>query len=96
LDKKAIRFLNGYCNNRGIVASVFLIKRNILLEKFVMEDKIREISTNLLVVENDSKAINILKEIISIGDLKKLRVFLKCQRRDIGNNFAVLAIYKYI
>jgi hypothetical protein len=66
---------------------------NLKLEKFVREDKIKKITTELLEVENDTKAINLLKEITSIGELKKLRVFLQCQRRDIGNNFTALAIY---
>lgn len=66
---------------------------NLKLEKFVMEEKIRRIATKLIEVKVDTQAINLLKKDISIGELKKLRVFLKCQKKDIGNNFTAIAIY---
>jgi hypothetical protein len=66
---------------------------NLKLEKFVLEDKIKELATKLLDVKVDTLAINLIKENVSIGELKKLRVFLKCQKRDIGNNFTAIAIY---
>ncbi len=66
---------------------------NLKLEKFVMEEKIRKMAIKLLEAKDDTLAINLLKENTSVGELKKLRVFLKCQKRDIGNNFAAIAIY---
>lgn len=66
---------------------------NLKLEKFVMEEKTKNMANKLLKVKDDTLAINLLKENISIGELQKLRVFLKCQKKDIGNNFAAIAIY---
>jgi hypothetical protein len=54
---------------------------------------IKELATKLLDVKVDTLAIILIKENVSIGELKKLRVFLKCQKRDIGNNFTAIAIY---
>ena len=62
------------------------------LEKFVMQDKIKILSKRLLDAESDIKVINLLKEVSSNGELEKARILLKCQKRDIGNNFAALAI----
>jgi hypothetical protein len=66
---------------------------NLKLENFVKEEKTKEMATELLKAKSDILAFNLLKEIKSCGELKKLRVFLKCQKRDLGINFAVIAIF---
>ncbi|WP_078427523.1 hypothetical protein [Alkalihalobacterium alkalinitrilicum] len=63
------------------------------LEKFVGQDKIKELSIKLLNAKTDTIAYNIIKDITSIGELRKIKIFVKCQKRDIGNNFSALAIY---
>ena len=63
------------------------------LGNFVMEDSVKITTKKLIDSENDTKAFNILKEISTIGELRKLRVFISCQKRDIGNNFTAIAIY---
>ena len=66
---------------------------NLKLENFIVDEKIKELANELLDSETDTSVTNALKSNISIGELKKLRTFIKCQKRDIGNNFTAIAIY---
>lgn len=63
------------------------------LEKFVMEDSTKNFTKKLLNAESDLKVHNILSEIGSIGDLNKIKTFLTCQKQQIENNFAAIAIF---
>ncbi|MGM0838017.1 MAG: hypothetical protein ACQEV7_17920 [Bacillota bacterium] len=63
------------------------------LEKFVMQESIKKSTKKLLDAENEVVAYNVLKEIRSIGELKKIKIYLQCQRKDISNNFTALAIF---
>jgi hypothetical protein len=66
---------------------------NLRLEKFVMQDRIKAISKQLLDSQNEIIATNTLREINSIGELHKIGIFLKCQKKNIGNNFTAIAIF---
>ncbi|MGP4082721.1 hypothetical protein ACTWQL_22850 [Pseudalkalibacillus sp. R45] len=63
------------------------------IEKFVQEQRIKELSKKLLESKTDTFALTYLKEITSIKELRKIRAFLQCQKREIGNNFAAVAIF---
>jgi len=63
------------------------------LENFVEEEKIKRIAKDLIDSDHDVKAFNLLKELTTPGELRKLRAFIKCQRRDISNNFTAMAIW---
>ena len=63
------------------------------LEKFVMEDSAKNFTKKLLNAESDLKVHNILSEINSIGDLNKIKTFLTCQKQQVENNFAAIAIF---
>ncbi|WP_010199931.1 hypothetical protein [Bacillus sp. m3-13] len=58
-----------------------------------MQESIKKATKELLDVENEVVAYNLLKEISSIGDLKKVKILLQCQKEDITNNFTTLAIF---
>ncbi|TYS58538.1 hypothetical protein FZC74_12085 [Sutcliffiella horikoshii] len=66
---------------------------NLKLEKFVMQESIKKSTKELLDAENEVVVYNVLKEISSIGDLKKVKILLQCQKEDITNNFTTLAIF---
>ncbi|WP_064094127.1 hypothetical protein [Rossellomorea aquimaris] len=63
------------------------------IESFVMEDNVKDITKKLLEARTDILAINYLKDINSVGELCKISVFLKCQKKEVGNNFSIIAIY---
>ena len=63
------------------------------LENYVEEEKAKATAKALLGTDKDTKAIEILKEVRSIGDLEKLKVFIKCQKKDFGYNFSNLALF---
>lgn len=63
------------------------------LDLYVAEEKAKETAKALLGTEKDIVAIEILKDVRSIGDLEKLKAFIKCQKRDFGYNFSNLALF---
>jgi hypothetical protein len=66
---------------------------DLMLEKFVMEEKIKTMSRTLIDTDNDIQAYNLLKNISTTGELRKLKALIHVQKRDIGNNFTAIAIY---
>ncbi|MRG88148.1 hypothetical protein [Salinibacillus xinjiangensis] len=63
------------------------------LDSFVLQKEIKNRALDLINSESDTVAINLLKEITSVGELRKIRIFTECQKKNIANNFTILAIF---
>ncbi|MCA1054294.1 hypothetical protein LCM10_04780 [Rossellomorea aquimaris] len=63
------------------------------IDSFVLQESIKELTEGLINAKTDTEACNLLVNVNSIGELNKVKAFINCQKKEIGNNFSAFAIF---